>query len=111
MPHLRELVKLHADKPFAIIGVNTGDSPEDFRQGVEAHGVSWITAYQGPKPAIANLYRVSGYPLTPLAFVALMLWMIGHAITEAPAVALAGLATLAVAGGLYVWLGRPAAGE
>jgi len=62
MPHLRELVKLHSEKPFAIIGVNTGDSPEEFRKGVEDHGVSWITAYQGRKTPIADLFRVSGYP-------------------------------------------------
>jgi len=62
MPHLRELVKLHSEKPFAIIGVNTGDSPEVFRQGVEDHGVSWITAYQGRKRPIADLFRVSAYP-------------------------------------------------
>ena len=81
MPHLRELVKLHADKPFAIIGVNTGDSPEDFRQGVEAHGVSWITAYQGPKPAIANLYRVSGYPTYYLLDVEGKIVAKGHAFS------------------------------
>ena len=62
MPHLRELVKLHAERPFAIIGVNTGDSPDDFKKGVKDHGVSWITAYQGEKTPIADLFRVSGYP-------------------------------------------------
>jgi len=63
MPHLRELVKLHAEAPFAIIGVNTGDAPDDFRKGVEQHGVSWITAYQGETSPIADLFRVSGYPM------------------------------------------------
>jgi len=62
MPHLRELVKLHEDAPFALIGVNTGDPEADFRKGVEKHDVSWITAYQGDKSPIADLYRVQGYP-------------------------------------------------
>tara|TARA_R110002126_G_scaffold12375_5_gene53781 strand:+ start:5916 stop:6215 length:300 start_codon:yes stop_codon:yes gene_type:complete len=62
MPHLRELVKLHEDQPFAIIGVNTGDSESDFRAGVEKFDVSWISAYQGEKSPIADLYRVQGYP-------------------------------------------------
>ena len=62
MPHLRELVKLHQDRPFALIGVNTGDSPEDYRKGLETHGVSWISAYQGEETPIADMYRVRGYP-------------------------------------------------
>ncbi|MBL6720035.1 MAG: TlpA family protein disulfide reductase [Planctomycetes bacterium] len=62
MPHLRELVKLHQDRPFALIGINTGDSPEDYRKGLEDHGVSWISAYQGEETPIADMYRVRGYP-------------------------------------------------
>ena len=62
MPHLRELVKLHGDQPFAIIGVNTGDDPETFRSGTEEFEVSWISAYQGEETPIADLYRVNGYP-------------------------------------------------
>ena len=62
MPHLRELVKLYEDKPFALIGVNTGDQPEAFHRGVEKFKVSWITAYQGQATPIAAMYRVRGYP-------------------------------------------------
>lgn len=62
MPHLQELVKLHQDSPFAIIGVNTGDDPEAYRKGIEKFGVSWISAYQGKDSPIADLYQVKGYP-------------------------------------------------
>lgn len=62
MPHLQELVKLHQDSPFALIGVNTGDDPETYRKGLKKHGVSWISAYQGEDSPIADLYQVSGYP-------------------------------------------------
>ena len=62
MPHLQELVKLHQDSPFALIGVNTGDDHETYRKGLKKHGVSWISAYQGEDSPIADLYRVSGYP-------------------------------------------------
>jgi hypothetical protein len=62
MPHLQELVKLHKDAPFALIGINTGDEPDDYRKGLEKHGVTWISAYQGEETPIANLYQVSGYP-------------------------------------------------
>lgn len=62
MPHLQELVKLHQDSPFAIIGVNTGDEPEVYRKGLEKFGVSWISAYQGEDSPIADIFKVEGYP-------------------------------------------------
>ena len=62
MPHLRELVKLHQDDPFVLIGVNTGDSPEDYKKGLDDYKVTWLSAYQGEKSPIADLYSVAGYP-------------------------------------------------
>ncbi len=62
MPHLQELVKLHADQPFALVGVNTRDSPEDYEKGLKDYGVSWISAYQGSGSPISDLYAVQGYP-------------------------------------------------
>ena len=62
MPHLRELVKLYENQPFAIIGVNTGDEPEAFQEGTKKFGVTWISAFQGETTPIADLYRVEGYP-------------------------------------------------
>ena len=62
MPHLRELVKLHQDDPFVLIGVNTGDSPEDYRKGLDDYKVTWLSAYQGQGSPIADLYAVQGYP-------------------------------------------------
>ncbi|MCZ7682647.1 MAG: hypothetical protein M5U28_29165 [Sandaracinaceae bacterium] len=48
-------------------------------------------------PSLARPYRTWGYPITPLAFVALMLWMIVRALIEEPLVALAGVGTIAAA--------------
>ena len=62
MPHLQTLVERHKDDPFVLIGVNTGDSPEAYRSGLEKHGVTWLSAYQGESSPIANLYKVEGYP-------------------------------------------------
>ena len=62
MPHLRELVKLHQDDPFALIGVNTGDDEEAYRKGLEDYEVTWLSAYQGKASPIADLFSVSGYP-------------------------------------------------
>ena len=62
MPHLRELVKLYGDQPFAIIGVNYNDDEDAFRKGLVDFEVSWISAYQGKTATISSLYRVEGYP-------------------------------------------------
>lgn len=62
MPHLSELVKLHSEAPFAVIGINTGDEPDVYRKGLTDYEVTWISAYQGKTAPIADLYRVSGYP-------------------------------------------------
>ncbi|MFT5733105.1 MAG: thiol-disulfide isomerase/thioredoxin [Planctomycetota bacterium] len=63
MPHLKELVEHHKDDPFALIGINVGDSPEDYRKGVKEFEVSWLSAFEGQGgSAIASLYAVKGYP-------------------------------------------------
>lgn len=62
MPHLRALVERYEGRPFAIVGVNTGDDEETFHKGVETYEMSWISAYQGRSTPIADLYRVDGYP-------------------------------------------------
>jgi hypothetical protein len=62
MPHLQELVELHKDEPFVLIGVNTGDAPDVYRAGLETYGVSWLSAYQGESSPIANLFNVASYP-------------------------------------------------
>ena len=63
MPHLQELVKLHRDDRFALIGVNYGDSEEEYREGLEKFELTWLAAYQGEeKSPISDLYAVVGYP-------------------------------------------------
>ncbi len=48
------------------------------------------------EPALARPYRTWGYPVTPLVFIGLSLWMLGFTMVERPREALAALATLAV---------------
>ena len=62
MPHLRELVELYKDAPFALVGVNCYDDEDSFKAGVEKHGVSWISAFQGEQAPIAEQYQVQGFP-------------------------------------------------
>lgn len=45
-------------RPFSIVGVDTNDSPDDYRAGVERHELSWISAFQGEQfSPISDLYR------------------------------------------------------
>ncbi len=62
MPHLQALVERHEDEPFVLIGVNTGDSPEEYKRGLETFNVTWLSAYQGAESPIADLFKVEGYP-------------------------------------------------
>lgn len=58
------------------------------------------------RPDIPTPYRMPGYPVTPLLYVALMSWMIVAGILEKPVTALAGAGTLAVGLVLYVLTGQ-----
>lgn len=62
MPHLRELVELHKNDPFALIGINTNDPEKEYRAGLKDFGVTWLSAYQGATSPISALYKVTGYP-------------------------------------------------
>jgi APA family basic amino acid/polyamine antiporter len=55
------------------------------------------------EPELRRPYRSWGYPVTPLLFILLSLWMIIHALVQRPVVALAGAATL-IAGAVLYWL-------
>ena len=62
MPHLRKLVELYEDKPFAIIGINVDDSREAYLEGLEKYEVSWISAWQDGGSTLNRLYKVRAYP-------------------------------------------------
>lgn len=63
MPHLTELVKLHSNQPFAVIGINARDTESAYRIGLERFAVTWISAYQGEtRTPLSDLFRVRAYP-------------------------------------------------
>ncbi|HED64154.1 MAG TPA: TlpA family protein disulfide reductase [Planctomycetes bacterium] len=62
MPHLKELVELYEDQPFELIGINTADSEEDYRAGVEKHEMTWLSAFQGDEPEITRTYQIAAFP-------------------------------------------------
>jgi basic amino acid/polyamine antiporter, APA family len=58
------------------------------------------------EPQLDRPYRAWGYPVTPLLFVALSAWMVGHSFSQRPSSSLAGLATVSGALLLYVLTSR-----
>jgi len=57
------------------------------------------------KPALPRPYRAWGYPLTPLIFLSVSLWMMWHILGSNPIESLAGLGTLLL--GLIVFILSP----
>jgi APA family basic amino acid/polyamine antiporter len=53
------------------------------------------------EPALPRPYRTWGYPVTPLLFLALSLWMMIFQLREKPHESLAGLATMALGLAVY----------
>jgi APA family basic amino acid/polyamine antiporter len=58
------------------------------------------------EPRLARPYRTWGYPVTPLLFLALSVWMIGHSLVERPTSSIAGVGIIAAALALYVLVAR-----
>jgi basic amino acid/polyamine antiporter, APA family len=58
------------------------------------------------EPQLVRPYRAWGYPATAILFVALSVWMVGHALVERPASSLAGVASITGALVLYVLAAR-----
>ncbi len=57
------------------------------------------------QPSLARPYRTWGYPITPLIFLAISLWILFFQLRDKPAESLAGLATMAL--GLIIYFLSP----
>ena len=56
-------MKRHQDEPFAILGVNTDDDKDVYREKAEELGVTWRSAWQGSTSGpITSQWRVNAYP-------------------------------------------------
>ena len=66
-PHERSLVRTLADKPFAIIGVNSDRFPNVIEKVCKPKNITWpsFTNAQGDKK-ISDEWRVTGWPTTYL---------------------------------------------
>ncbi len=64
-PHERSLVKKLADKPFALIGVNSDMDKEKLRPRMEEENITWRSFWNGPKGTsgpISETWDVMGWP-------------------------------------------------
>lgn len=64
-PHERSLVRQTADKPFALIGVNSDRNKDQLRERMEEEGITWRSFWNGPEGTggpISAKWNVRGWP-------------------------------------------------
>jgi len=64
-PHERSLVKRLADKPFALIGVNSDSDLVKLKKRMEEESITWRSFWNGPKGTsgpISAKWNVNGWP-------------------------------------------------
>ena len=64
-PHERSLVKQLADKPFALIGVNSDGNRDEIRNIVKEKNITWRSFWNGPDGTggpISTQWGVTGWP-------------------------------------------------
>ena len=63
-PHERSLVKKHADKPFAILGVNSDHDRKELKKVMEKEEITWRSWFDGGSTGgpIAGKWNVHGWP-------------------------------------------------
>ena len=64
-PHERSLVKRLANKPFALIGVNSDRDLAKLRPRLEEENISWRSFWNGPKGTggpISEAWNVQSWP-------------------------------------------------
>ena len=62
-PHERSLVKRLADKPFALVGINSDDDRDELKKTLEKESITWPSWFDGGTSGpIAKKWNVSGWP-------------------------------------------------
>jgi Thioredoxin-like len=63
-PHERSLVKRLADKPFAIIGVNSDEDRDAIKKVLEKENITWRSFWNdgGTDGPISTAWNVRGWP-------------------------------------------------
>ena len=64
-PHERSLVKTLAEKPFALIGVNSDRDKDELKKTLKEENISWRSFWNGPEGTggpISKAWSVRGWP-------------------------------------------------
>ena len=63
-PHERSLVKRLADKPFALLGINSDDNREELKKAMEKEQITWRSWWNGGSTTgpIATKWNVRSWP-------------------------------------------------
>lgn len=65
-PTERSLVKEFAGRPFALVGVNSDQSPERLKPVLKAEQITWPSFYEGKEERISRSWNVRSWPSTRL---------------------------------------------
>ena len=64
-PHERSLVKRLADRPFALIGINSDADRDKLKKVMEEEQITWRSFWNGPQGTrgpISEAWHVQGWP-------------------------------------------------
>jgi peroxiredoxin len=62
-PHERSLVKRLEGKPFALLGINSGDSKEQLKKALDKENITWRSWFDGACDGpIATTWNVNSWP-------------------------------------------------
>jgi thioredoxin family protein len=64
-PHERSLVKSYADRPFALVGVNSDRDLDKLKEANAKQSITWRSFWCGPKGTggdIPTQWNVNGWP-------------------------------------------------
>jgi hypothetical protein len=62
--HERSLVEKYADKPFAIVGINSDRDRDKLKERMAEEGITWKSFFDGGRTGgpIASKWNVRGWP-------------------------------------------------
>jgi len=61
-PHERSLVERMADRPFALLGVNTDDDLSELRRVIQRERINWRSWWDGGDGQIVSAWGVQSFP-------------------------------------------------
>lgn len=63
IPHEKEMVKRLADRPFALIGINSDGGQDALRKILQEQGITWRQVVEGGTSGpLATKWNISGWP-------------------------------------------------